>query len=147
MARGLAPAVVMLVLGLGSFVAAGVAGPTGEARKGGTLRMSTPADVDFIDPALAYRPRSWLFGYATCAKLFNYPDAAGAAGTRLVEEVVDRTTISRDGRTYTFDLKRTFRFHTGAPVTAQSFAAAFNRVANPMRKSVPGCCWLVSAPI
>ena len=131
MARGLAPAVVMLVLGLGSFVAAGVAGPTGEARKGGTLRMSTPADVDFIDPALAYRPRSWLFGYATCAKLFNYPDAAGAAGTRLVEEVVDRTTISRDGRTYTFGLKPTFRFHTGAPVTAQSFAAAFNRVANP----------------
>ena len=28
---------------------------------------------------------------------------------------------------YTFELKRTFRFHTGAPVTAQSFADAFNR--------------------
>ena len=34
-------------------------------------------------------------------------------------------------RTYTFDLHRGFRFHTGAPVTAQSFADAFNRDAQP----------------
>ena len=56
-------------------------------------------------------------------------------------EVVDRTTVSGDGRTYTFDLKRTFRFHTGAPVTAQSFADAFNRVANPSsaRRRLPTC--------
>ncbi len=70
-------------------------------------------------------------GFATCAKLFNYPDEPGAAGTRLVPEVVDTFTVSKDGRTYTFELKRTFRFHTGAPVTAQSFADAFNRVAQP----------------
>ena len=38
---------------------------------------------------------------------------------------------SRDRRTYTFDLKRTFRFHTGAAVTARSFADAFNRDADP----------------
>ena len=99
----------------------------GEARKGGTLRLGLPADVDFVDPALAYRPWSWPIGYATCAKLFNYPDAPGAAGTRLVPEVVDRYTVSKDGRTYTFTLKKTFRFHTGARVTAQSFADAFNR--------------------
>ena len=48
-----------------------------------------------------------------------------------IPEVVDRFTVSKDGRTYTFELKQTFRFHTGAPVTAQSFADAFNRVANP----------------
>ena len=50
-------------------------------------------------------------------------------------EVVDRFTVSKDGRTYTFELKRTFRFHTGAPVTARSFADAFNRVANPKLES------------
>ena len=36
---------------------------------------------------------------------------------------------------YTFELKRTFRFHTGAPVTARSFADAFNRDANPRLRS------------
>ena len=43
-----------------------------------------------------------------------------------------RSTVrSNGGRTYTFELKRTFRFHTGEPVNAQSFAHAFNRNANP----------------
>ena len=56
-------------------------------------------------------------------------------GTRLVPEVVDRYTVSKDGRTYTFELKQTFRFHTGAPVTAQSFADAINRVAHPKLES------------
>jgi ABC-type oligopeptide transport system substrate-binding subunit len=102
-----------------------------EAPKGGTLRLSFFADVDFVDPPLAYTSWSWTIGYATCAKLFNYPDAAGAAGTRLVPEVVDRFTVSKDRRTYTFTLKETFRFHTGARVTAQSFADAFNRDVQP----------------
>ena len=48
-----------------------------------------------------------------------------------MQEVVDRYTVSKDGRTYTFKLKQTFRFHTGDRVTAQSFADAFNRDAQP----------------
>ena len=121
----------LLAAGTALLVAAGLAHPAGDARKGGTLRYSLPADVDFVDPALAYFARSWPIGYVTCAKLFNYPDAPGAAGTRLVPEVVDRFTVSKDGQTYTFALKKTFRFHTGAPVTAQSFTDAINRVAQP----------------
>ena len=84
-----------------------------------------------VDTALAYYALDVADQFATCAKLFNHPDAAGAAGTTVIPEVVDRSTVSKDGRTYTFDLKRTFRFHTGAPVTAQSFADAFDRTANP----------------
>ena len=106
-----------------------------EARKGGTLRIASGPDVIHVDTALAYTPYSLPIGYATCAKLFNYPDAPGSAGTRLVPEVVDRFTVARDGRTYTFTLKKTFRFHTGAAVTAQSFADAFNRDAQPSLKS------------
>ena len=44
--------------------------------------------------------------------------------------IVRSTTRSDGGRTYTFELKRTFRFDTGERVTAQSFADAFNRNAN-----------------
>ncbi|HET9288479.1 MAG TPA: ABC transporter substrate-binding protein [Gaiella sp.] len=121
----------LLVVGTALLGASAVARTDGEAPKGGTLRMSRFSDVDFVDPALAYASWSWPVGYATCAKLFNYPDAGGAAGTRLEPEVVDRFTVSKDGRTYTFALKRTFRFHTGARVTAQSFADALNRVAQP----------------
>ena len=108
-------------------------------RRGGAEGRHVAACVgarrDHVDTALAYTPYSWPIGYATCAKLFNYPDAPGSAGTRLVPEVVDRFTVTRDGRTYTFTLKKTFRFHTGAAVTAQSFADAFNRDAQPSLKS------------
>jgi ABC-type oligopeptide transport system substrate-binding subunit len=137
MSRRLARSAAVLVTGVALLAVSAPARPAGstgaaaEVRKGGTLRYSLGADVDFVDPALAYFARSWPIGYATCAKLFNYPDAPGAAGTRLIPEVVDRTTRSSDQRTYTFELKQTFRFHTGAPVTARSFALAFNRDANP----------------
>jgi peptide/nickel transport system substrate-binding protein len=141
--RRLGLSLSMLAVGSALFVAAGLAGPAGgevtrtgartaaEVRKGGTLRLARFSDVDFVDPALAYQSWSWPIVYATCAKLFNYPDEPGAAGTRLVPEVVDRYTVSKDGRTYTFTLKQTYRFHTGARVTAQSFADAFNRDAQP----------------
>ena len=67
-----------------------------EAPRGGTLRVSRNTDVDYVDPALAYSSWSWPVGYATCAKLFNYPDRSGAAGARLVPEVVDAYTVSKD---------------------------------------------------
>ena len=96
MTRRLSLSLAMLAVGLGLLVASGLASPAGtasaagEARKGGTLRMSFPVELDHVDPALAYTDLSWPLEYATCAKLFNYPDTAGAAGTRLVPEVVDR---------------------------------------------------------
>jgi ABC-type oligopeptide transport system substrate-binding subunit len=135
MTRRLLASLGMLAVGTALVVASAVAGPGGEAQKGGTLRMARHTDVDYVDPALAYAPWSWEIMYATCAKLFNYPDASGAAGTRLVPEVVDRFSLSKDGRTHTFTLKQSFRFHTGARVTAQSFADAFNRNAQPRLQS------------
>jgi ABC-type oligopeptide transport system substrate-binding subunit len=122
-----------------ALLAVALAGPArggaaAKAAKGGTLRLGLPAEID-VDPALAYSTRASVLEFATCAKLFNFPDEVGAAGTRVIPEVVDRFTLSRDGKTYTFDLKTSFRFHTGAPVTAASFAAAFNRDANPKMQS------------
>jgi peptide/nickel transport system substrate-binding protein len=126
----------LLVAGTALFVAAtGSASSTAEARKGGTLRLGTFQDVYFIDPALAYTAWSAPVTFATCAKLFNHPDEPGAAGTRVIPEVVERHAVSKDGRVYTFDLKRTFRFHTGAAVTARSFADAFTRDADPRLRS------------
>jgi len=125
---------VTLVAGVALLVGASgglSADGAGEARKGGTLRLATFQDVVHVDTALAYSPWTWPIQFATCAKLFNHADASDAAGATVIPEVVDRSTVSKDGRTYTFDLKRTFRFHTGAPVTARSFADAFDRTANP----------------
>ena len=70
---------------------------------------------------------------APCSSAIRTPggggNAAGPGGGRR------RLRSRRDRRTYDFELKRTFRFHTGAPVTARSFADAFNRDANPRLES------------
>lgn len=133
--RGLSVSLGMLAVGITLLVASAPAGSAFESKKGGTLRLSRHTDIDFVDPGLAYYSTSASLLYVTCANLFNYPDAPGAAGLRPTPEVVKTYTVSRDGRTYTFDLHRTFRFHTGAQVTARSYFDAFNRVANPKLRS------------
>lgn len=136
MSRRLALTLAMLVVGTALLVASGLARPVGsastaaEARKGGTLRVASLAVRGPLDTGLNLHIPLPI-SFATCAKLFNHPDEAGKSGTQIVPEVVNSHTVSRDGRIYEFELKRTFRFHTGAPVTAQSFADAFNRTRSP----------------
>jgi ABC-type oligopeptide transport system substrate-binding subunit len=134
--RRLLLSLVLLAAGAMLLVAAAVGAGSAAGVKGGTLRVGSPAEPDYLDPALGYTSRAWALEYPICAKLFNFPDAAGAEGTRVIPEVAAGfPRVSKDGKTYTFGLKRTFRFHTGAAVTAQSFADAFNRDANPKQKS------------
>jgi peptide/nickel transport system substrate-binding protein len=68
--------------------------------------------------------------YATCAKLLNYPDAAGSQGARLQPEIAAAMpTVSNGGRTYTFRIRRGFRFSppSNEPVTAQTFRHTIER--------------------
>ena len=76
--------------------------------------MGSFEDVGPLDTALGYASIPWSISFATCAKLFNHTDEAGTSGTRIVPEVVRSHTVSRDGRTYDFELRRTFRFHRRA---------------------------------
>jgi YVTN family beta-propeller protein len=109
-----------------------------EAETGGTLRVETPTDVDFLDPALAYRPLSGQILHSTCATLLNYPDEEGTAGARLVPELAaSLPTPSDGGRTYTFRIRRGFRFAppSGEPVTARSMKYSIERALNPRMAS------------
>jgi ABC-type transport system substrate-binding protein/tRNA A-37 threonylcarbamoyl transferase component Bud32 len=72
--------------------------------------------------------------YATCAKLLNYPDAAGAAGARLQPEIAAAMpTVSADGRTYTFRIRSGFRFSppSDEAVTAETFRHTIERLIAP----------------
>jgi peptide/nickel transport system substrate-binding protein len=99
---------------------------------GGMLRIVSSYDVYSMDPARADDPFSLL--YATCAKLLNYPDKAGAAGSQLTAEVAQSLPArSADGRTYTFRIRPGFRFSppSDQPVTAQTFKDSIERTLSP----------------
>jgi len=119
----------MLVAGASLLVAAAVgrASP-GTSRQGGTLLVDLPIyDIDDIDPSIAYGTASWHIEYSTALKLFNYPDAAAPRGSRLIPEGATGYTVSNGGRTYTFTIRKGFRFSNGAPVRARNYAFAINR--------------------
>jgi ABC-type oligopeptide transport system substrate-binding subunit len=99
-------------------------------RQGGVFRYGSVGASVQVDPQLAYVSTAWWMEYATAAKLFNYPDLPGAAGARLVPEVASKYTVSRDSRTWTFFIRKGYRFSDGLPVTAASFKHAIDRVAN-----------------
>ncbi len=94
-------------------------------------------DWSSTDPAAtqtAFNPYQVQFQYATCAKLLNYPDSAGAAGRRLVPEVaVSWPEVTDGGRTYTFRIRDGYRFSppSNEPVTAESFRHAIERFLSP----------------
>jgi YVTN family beta-propeller protein len=112
--------------------------PTDRAEPGGTLRVEIPAGPESLDPALVYSPEGWQILYPTCAKLLNYPDEPGTAGAQLVPELAESLPRrSEGGRTYTFRIRKGFRFSppSGEPVTAQSMKYSIERALNPRMRS------------
>jgi peptide/nickel transport system substrate-binding protein len=136
---------VMATLGAGLLVAAGFAAPakggspqtvdTGQKR-GGTLRIDSRSDFDYVDPTLSYFSHSLQLQNAVQLKLLSFPDREGPAGGRIVPEAAAGfPQVSADGRTYTFTIRKGFRFSNGAPVTAANFRAALARALNPKMES------------
>jgi peptide/nickel transport system substrate-binding protein len=122
-------ALAMLAVSAGLIGLAAGRGTAGsQIREGGTLRVSM-IGIDYVDPALAYDPGSWLLLEATCAKLMNYPDRPLPDGLRAVPEVAaGYPRVSAGGKLYTFRLRSGFRFNNGRRLTARSFADQINRI-------------------
>jgi len=136
--------VAMLVAGASLLVAASFAsaGGTATPKKGGIWKAGTTGASVQVDPQLAYITTAWWLEYATAAKLYNYPDKSGVAGTKLIPEVASKFTVGNGGKTYTFTIRKGFKFSDGKPVTAASFKYAINRVANKDLAS-PGAAFIV----
>src|SRR5438876_1886692 len=134
MGKRLVSSVAMLAAGSALLVAAALAGP---ARSHGIFRLAVVGPGDTMDPQVTYNTLTWSLEYTTAAKLFNFPDKRGGAGSRLVPEVAQRYRVSKNGRTYTFWIRKGFRFSDGKPVKAINFVHAFDRATNPELQS-PG---------
>jgi ABC-type transport system substrate-binding protein len=109
-------------------------------REGGTFRISLPVQVnlDNMDPALSFTAPGWALLDTVCARLMAYPDKRPPAGLRLQPEVAAAPPeVSRDLKSFTFTLRKNFRFSDGSPVRASAFARAINRTLAPSMKS-PG---------
>ena len=108
--------------------------PRPAIREGGVFRVSMGfEEFDYVDPALAYRVPSWKLLEATCAKLTNYPDKPAPDGLRAVPEVARSYRVSKNGRVYTFSLRRGYRFSDGTKLDARGFARRRSPLCDPRR--------------
>jgi peptide/nickel transport system substrate-binding protein len=127
-------AVALLVAGASLLIAASFASAGTSShhalKKGGIFRYGNVGASVQIDPQVGYVTTAWSLEYATAAKLYNYPDAKGPAGSKLIPEVASKFTVSKNGRRYTFTIRKGFKFSDGTPVTAKNFKRAIDRTAN-----------------
>ncbi len=143
--RRISASILLVGLGLVLLVAAASAGPR-TVNDGGTLSIGTRG-FDSIDPALVPDPSAftapgwaiaaWAVADATCASLLRYPTTRPpSVRFDLVPEVATGyPSLSRDGRTYTFTIRKGFRFSNSVPVTAANYVSAIKRVLNPAMNS------------
>ena len=114
---------------------AAAAQPAASGASSGALRIPLATDaLGDLDPAVVGGPVFRQLAYSTCAHLLNYPDAEGGEGRELRPEVAaGMPTVSADGRTYRFRVRRGFRFSppSGEEVTAETFRHTIERALSP----------------
>jgi ABC-type transport system substrate-binding protein/class 3 adenylate cyclase/tRNA A-37 threonylcarbamoyl transferase component Bud32 len=104
--------------------------------------------LDDTDPAHAYPSPNYRsqFEYATGAQLLNYPDAPAPRGSQLRPEVAaSMPAVSADRRTYTFRVRRGYRFSppSNRAVTAETFRYSIERALSPgLGPQAPGYSFL-----
>ena len=102
----------------------------GSAHRGGTLTLLFSATAfDSIDPALLYSVQPAQLLGLTNDGLMTFEHVGGRNGTRLVPDLAQAIPApSRDGRTYTFRLRRGIRYSDGVPLRASDFRRALERL-------------------
>jgi peptide/nickel transport system substrate-binding protein len=103
-------------------------GPPSAAHRGGTLTVLT-YPWDSIDPAVAYEVQgSWSVLGMTNDGLLTYQRVGGTDGIRIVSDLATSLpTISNDGRTYTFQVRRGIHYSNGTLVRPADFRRAIER--------------------
>ncbi len=123
----------LLIAAMFAGTAAGSTAAPGKqaAAAGGTLRIVSTSDFDYVDPALSYFSHSWNMMAATNLQLLYYPHVEGAVGRRLAPMASQGfPRVSNSGKTYTFTIKKGFKFSNGTNVGPANFKRAFDRGLN-----------------
>jgi peptide/nickel transport system substrate-binding protein len=121
---------VLLALGLGACGSSSTTSAsytTGAAgRPTVTLLMGTAPDS--LDPGLGASTQSYEATWLAYTGLVTYAHAAGTAGTQLIPGLAQSLpTISADGKTYTFTLRKGLVYSNGTPVQASDFTHTIER--------------------
>ncbi len=104
-----------------------------DIKQGGSMIVTYKDDVSTLDPAIGYDWQNWSMIKSLFDGLMDYEPGT----TNLRKEIAEDYTISEDGKTFTFKLRKGVKFHNGRELTADDVKYSIERVVNPKTQS-PG---------
>lgn len=131
-----------VIVALAAALAAPAAGQT--PVQGGHFRRALSSDPANLDPALARLIRQQVVMMNIFDTLLNIDPKT----LRVTPRAAESWTVSQDGRTITFQLRRGMRFHNGREVTADDVKYSLERILQPELASPNAAAWnrIVGAP-
>ncbi|MBI2123099.1 MAG: ABC transporter substrate-binding protein [Armatimonadetes bacterium] len=105
----------------------------GQSQQAGTMVVAFKDDISTLDPAIGYDWQNWSIIKSIFDGLMDYEPGT----TTLTPHLAESFTVSKDGKTYTFKLRRGVKFQNGREVVAADFKYSLERVLNPKTQS-PG---------
>jgi peptide/nickel transport system substrate-binding protein len=109
--------------------------PAGTVESGGTFRVALTADATTLDPWNANDANTLLVTRQIFETLVDYDPV----GFKLVPKLAETWSVSPDGRSWTFALRRGVKFHDGTDLDAAAVVLNFDRArlaAHPLRGAV-----------
>jgi peptide/nickel transport system substrate-binding protein len=104
-----------------------------EVKQGGEMTVTFKDDLITLDPAIGYDWKNWSVIKSVFDGLMDYKPGT----TELVPDLAESYTVSDDGLTYTFTLRKGVKFHNGREMTAADVKYSLERTCNPATQS-PG---------
>src|SRR4029453_6156118 len=120
----------LAILLIGALVVTGMPAGAQQLRQGGEPIFPVPSEPPAYDG-----PREETFGlippfapfYSTLLRV----DPTDPSGTKPVGDLAESGTVSKDGLTYTFKLRKGGKFHDGAEMTSADVKASYDKIVFP----------------
>jgi len=121
--------IALLALGFG-----GIASAQTTVKNPDTLTWAAYGGVDTMDPSIGYDVEAGR----VIQNMYDRLVAYNGSSTDLVPSLATKWDVSKDGKTYTFYLRKGVKFHDGTEVTAKDVKYSFDR----MLKINKGPAWI-----
>ncbi len=118
---------------LAALLAFGLAAPASaeymKEHRGGTMRILAGSAAGTADPHINYTLQYWQIYQSMYDGLLAFQKAAGADGFKIVPDLAeDFPTISNEGKTYVFKIRKGIKFSNGNEMGVKDVVASFQRI-------------------
>ena len=113
-------AVVLSVLVLASLAQAGA-----QPKRGGVIRIAE-REAPGLDPhlSISFLTHSYVsLAYSQLVRFPNGPEQKSPTDFSILPDLAEKWTVSKDGKTYTFNLRKGVKFHNKPPVNGREVTA------------------------